>query len=74
MVDIDRLNEFSYNNLKLKILNVLDKIPIKNRTIVEECKLLSTVKRWSENDSFQNYNAKLNNSIIAITNGLFFFY
>jgi histone-lysine N-methyltransferase SETD2 len=59
MVDIDRLNDISYINLKLKIINVLHKIPIKNRTIVEECKLLSTVQRWSDNN--QN---KLNTSFL----------
>ena len=54
MVDIDRLNDISHVNLKLKIINVLDKIPIKNRTIVEDCKLLSTVQRWSDFDLLRN--------------------
>jgi hypothetical protein len=63
-VDIDRRIETSYINLKLKLIDVLCKIPIKNRTIVEECKLLATVKRWSDSDSFQNSHYKLNNSFI----------
>ena len=33
---------------RLKMLEVLDKMAIKNKTIVDECKLLDTVKRWAE--------------------------
>lgn len=50
MVDIDRLNDILNNNLKLKILNLLSMLPIKNRTIVEECKLYTMVKRLSSID------------------------
>ena len=33
---------------KLKIIQVLSKMAIKNRTVLEEFKLLNIVKRWSE--------------------------
>jgi hypothetical protein len=32
----------------IKILQVLSMLPVKNRTMLEECKLLSLVKSWSE--------------------------
>jgi hypothetical protein len=34
-------------NCKLKMLELLDKMSIKNKTIVDECKLLDIVQRWS---------------------------
>jgi hypothetical protein len=48
MIDIDRQNDMLHNNLKLKILSVLDVMPVKNRAIIEECKLDSIVRRWFE--------------------------
>ncbi len=46
MIDIDRQNDMLHNNLKLKILDVLDIMPVRNRTVIEECKLDTIVKRW----------------------------
>ena len=52
MIDIDNLKESeSLIECKLKMLHVLTKMSIKNKTIVEESKLLDIVKRWSDSAS-----------------------
>jgi len=50
MCDIDSPGRLSVLLIecKIKIIQVLAKMAIKNRTVLEESKLLSIVKRWSE--------------------------
>ncbi|CAF0709874.1 unnamed protein product [Brachionus calyciflorus] len=56
MIDIDNKNDsFEHLECKLKILDVLSMLSIKNRSILEECKLLVIVKRWSETELKPNY-------------------
>ncbi len=45
---------------KLKIIQVLSKMAIKNRTVLEEFKLLNIVKRWSEHGKFHDTKVTIN--------------
>ena len=52
MVDLDSINDsIAHLECKMKILKVLSMMSIKNRTTLEECKLLAIVKKWSEMDN-----------------------
>ena len=84
MIDIDALAETRLHiECKLKIIKVLEALSIKNRTVLDECKLLIVVKKWAklnehddqrvnknddETDSFSSSPSKLSITII-----LFFF-
>jgi hypothetical protein len=52
MADLDSINDsISHLECKIKILKVLSMMSIKNRTTLEESKLLAIVKKWSETNN-----------------------
>uniref|UniRef100_A0A4Y6EZ29 [histone H3]-lysine(36) N-trimethyltransferase n=1 Tax=Brachionus koreanus TaxID=1199090 RepID=A0A4Y6EZ29_9BILA len=63
MIDSDnKLDTIEHLEFKIKILEVLSMLPIKNRTIIEECKLLVIVKKWSDFGFRPNFDIQLSDS------------
>lgn len=51
MVDTGGIEDEEASSMKLDILNTLSILPITNRNIIEDSKVLSVVHRWSFKES-----------------------
>lgn len=60
MYDIDGVNKsIEQIQCKIKIIDVLSTMSIKNRTVLEECKLLDMVRRWANLEDLNSQDLNL---------------